>query len=182
MAHGEQMQYFAQIKEKFPTFFKGAKVLDIGALDINGCNRSFFEDCSYTGLDIGPGRNVDVVSLAHEYDAPDGSFDTVTSANAFEHDMHFEKTFKSMIRLVRDGGLLFFSCAGEGFREHGTARTNPADSPFTTRDAEWKDYYKNVTEAWVRSFVDIENTFESFEFSTSQACDQRFWGIKKKAV
>ena len=63
----------------------------------------------------------------------------LTSANAFEHDMHFEKTFKNMIRLLKNGGLLFFTCAGEGYAEHGTARTTPGDAPFLMGNEEWKN-------------------------------------------
>ena len=41
-----------------------ACVLDIGSLDVNGNNRChFIEPREYVGVDVGPGANVDVVSL-----------------------------------------------------------------------------------------------------------------------
>ncbi|NDC22820.1 MAG: class I SAM-dependent methyltransferase [Proteobacteria bacterium] len=180
MAHPEQFQYFDYIRSKFPSFFSGTKVLDVGSLDINGCNRPYFKDCNYTGLDIAPGKNVDIVSLGHEFLDPDESYDVVVSANAFEHDMHFEKTFFNMVRLLKRGGLLFFSCAGEGHAEHGTARTSPHDAPFLMNDPVWSNYYRNVDEVWIRSFIDINTYFSSHEFQyETRSKDLRFWGLKR---
>jgi SAM-dependent methyltransferase len=180
MAHETHFQYFDYIRGKFPSYFENTKVLDVGSLNINGCNKPYFSKCDYYGLDVAPGPNVNIVSIAHEYSAPDESYDVLTSANAFEHDMHFEKTFLNMIRLVKSGGLLFFTCAGEGYPEHGTASTTPNDAPFLMKNSEWKNYYKNITEEWIRSFVDVDSIFSSYEFSyLPKSRDQRFWGIKK---
>lgn len=180
MSHQAQKDYFKFIKNKFPFHFKNKKVLDIGSLDINGCNRELFIDCDYYGLDIGPGKNVDIVSLAHEYNAPDQSYDVLVSGNAFEHDMHFPKTLKNMIRLLKSGGLMFFSCAGKDYPEHGTRSKSPSSCPLTMQDEAWKDYYKNVTEEWVREIICVEDYFSPFEFEYyAKSKDLRFWGIKK---
>ena len=123
MAHKAQVDYCLSVKNKFPNFFKNTKVVDFGSLNINGCNKEFFEDCEYIGLDLGEGPNVDIVCVAHEYDAPDGSFDVVVSTEMFEHDKFLNLTFKNMVRVLRPGGLLFFTCAGPGREEHGTKRS-----------------------------------------------------------
>ena len=81
MAHQAQVDYCLFVKNKFPEFFKNTRVVDFGSLDINGSNRQFFDDCEYTGLDIGEGKNVDIVTKAHEYNAPDSSYDVVVSQN-----------------------------------------------------------------------------------------------------
>jgi len=94
----------------------------VGALDINGNNRHLFEDYSYIGIDIGPGRNVDVISLGHEYKR-DKLFDVVISSEAFEHDQHWRETIRICIFLTKPGGLFLFTCATEGRQEHGTSRT-----------------------------------------------------------
>jgi acetyltransferase-like isoleucine patch superfamily enzyme len=190
MAHHEHMQYIESVKKRYPRIFKNSKVLDIGSLDINGCNKSFFESCDYKGLDVSPGKNVDIIGLAHEHDVPDGSYDVVLSSNTFEHDMHFEKTFKNMVRLVRQGGLLFFTCSGENYPEHGTAEKSPFRGHPLMDHPTWKNYYKNVTEKWIRSFIDIENEFFRFEFSEfshnpndkTAAKELRFWGVKKTKI
>ena len=65
MAHTEQRNFCKSVKAKYPDFFKNKKVLDIGSLDINGSNRDLFENCDYIGLDVGEGKNVDIISIGH---------------------------------------------------------------------------------------------------------------------
>ena len=47
-----------------------------------------------------------------------------------------------MLRMTRPDGLVLVSCATYGRKEHGTSRTNPDASPFTSA-AKW-DYYRNL--------------------------------------
>ncbi len=180
MSHTEQREYCQDIKNKFEDFFRNKKVLDVGSLDINGANKTLFTDCDYTGLDVAPGRNVDVVSPCHLFDAPNESYDVVVSTECFEHDMYFPQTLLNIIRMLKPGGLLFFTCGGDGRGEHGTLRTDTFSSPLTTQIPEWANYYKNVNESWVREIITPEEVFESFEFSyRADVADFRFWGIKK---
>ena len=81
MAHPEQRDFILKVKEKYPEFFKGKKVLDIGSLDINGSARDFFEDCDYTGIDVGEGKGVDIVCPGEEWNAPDQTYDVVYRQN-----------------------------------------------------------------------------------------------------
>ena len=62
MAHEAQRQFLMQLKEQNQDRFKKPTVLDCGSLDINGNTRFLFDDPEYTGIDIGPGPNVDVVA------------------------------------------------------------------------------------------------------------------------
>ena len=136
MSHVSQREFFQSVKEKFPDFFEGSRVLDVGSLDINGNSRHLFRDCEYIGLDLGTGPNVDVVSVAHEYDAP--PFTVICSSSTFEHDMYIRETLANIVRLLSPGGLFFFTCSGdEG--EHGTSSVEPWASPFTTEIEGWSD-------------------------------------------
>ena len=131
MAHKEQIDFFVKVKNKFPDVFKNCDVLDIGSLDINGNNRYLFENYTYTGVDIGPGNNVDVISKGHEF-KPDKKYDIVISSECFEHDMYYKKTILNCIELTKQGGLFTFTCATTGRPEHGTRRSGkPMDSPHT---------------------------------------------------
>lgn len=152
-------------------------MLDIGSLDINGCFNFLFHACEYTGLDLGPGPNVDAISVAHEYDAPDESFDVVISSQALEHDMHWRKTLAKAYQLVRPNGLLAFSCANPLGEEHGTITNHPDASPFTVRDPVWAHYYQGLTEEDIRSVWDVETLFSEFYFMTRDD-DLYFYGIK----
>ncbi len=181
MAHEQQRDFFRKVKQLHPKYFTDVKVLDVGSLDINGNNRHVFEHpYSYTGVDLNMGNNVDVVSPGHLYDCG-YQFDVVISSECFEHDMYYARTLQNMIRLLKSNGLLIFTCASTGRPEHGTLRSNPGDAPFLLGMSEkWANYYKNLTEDDIRSVVDINNTFTSFEFSYEPtSCDLYFWGIKK---
>lgn len=178
MAHDSQKDFCNWVKSKFPEFFKNKRVADFGSLDINGSNLEFFEDCEYIGIDLGPGKNVHVVSKAHEYAAPDGYFDTVCTTEMLEHDQYIHLSLPNMLRVLKPGGLFLLTCAGPGRPEHGTRRTDPYASPFTSKAGDWGDYYKNVDETMFRSIIDVDATFSEYKFDLLIP-DFRFYGIKK---
>lgn len=182
MAHPAQQAFCEKVKELLPEFFRWRHVLDIGSLDINGSNKSLFKNCSYVGIDVGPGKNVDIVCPAHQLEFTDQSFDVIVSTECFEHDQFYEKSLQKAAALLAQGGLFFFSCAGFSRAEHGTRRCHPENSPLTMapEHGEWSDYYKNLTEHDVRAAIDIEGLFGTYEFSESQSRDDLyFWGVKK---
>jgi predicted SAM-dependent methyltransferase len=175
--HPDQQRWCESVKSKFREYFINKKVLDVGSLDINGNNRYLFENCEYTGLDIIKGENVDIISIAHEYN-PHHSFDVVLSTNALEHDMYYSLTLKKMYDLLKSEGLLFFSVASL-WKEHGTQRSKPKDSPTSSVSKDgWNSYYKNLTENDIKLVFDLKNDFNSFEMKVSKK-DLQFWGIKK---
>jgi SAM-dependent methyltransferase len=173
MAHKEQINFCKSVKEQFPQFFRGVTVLDIGSLDINGNNHYLFEDYSYIGVDLGEGRNVDVVSRGHEYKS-DERYDVVVSTECFEHDEYWKETILNVIKHLRNGGLFLFTCATEGRPEHGTKRTSPQNAPFVG------DYYRNLTEDIIMAEINFDEYFSKYKFSSRQnPADLYFWGIKK---
>jgi len=178
MSHFEQMRFVAETKALHPEFFKGARVLEIGSLDINGSVRRFFEDCNYTGIDVAPGHGVDLVATAHEYDAPDGSFDVVISCEALEHDMHWKLTLAKCVELLRPGGLLLITCASGSRPEHGTRRNSPGDSG-TSEIEGWCDYYRNLELGDLRGVVDLDSSFPGYVLRLVRGGqDLQFMGIK----
>ena len=177
MAHKEQIAFCTQVRRRFPERFLDVRVLDVGSLDVNGNNRYLFEPgrYEYTGVDLGPGPNVDVVCPIHLYEAPAGTFDVVVSTEAFEHDRHLPLSLRRMVELLRPGGLLLFTCATEGRPEHGTRATSPPDSPFTP------EFYRNVTSRDVWAAVDVDVVFSRYEFCGHAGThDLRFWGLKRE--
>lgn len=172
MAHHAQQEYCKSVKNKFPNLFSGS-VLDIGSMDINGNNRYLFDNCDYLGIDIGEGRNVDIVCSGNLFRS-EKEFDVVISTECFEHDKFWVATiFNTWIHL-KIGGLYLFTCAADGRPEHGTSRTDGWSSPFTN------DYYMNLNEELVRKNLPITKMFSDFEFKVNNnPCDLYFWGIKK---
>lgn len=148
MSHINQETFCKKVKDKFPDYFYLKKVLDVGSLDIKGNNRYLFKDCEYLGIDLGMGKNVDLVCYGHELNKPDNYFDTIISTEAFEHDKYLKKTIKNIMRMLKPEGLFIFTCAFTGRSEHGTKSNCPEKSPFTN------DYYKNLT---IEDFKGIDN-------------------------
>lgn len=176
MAHKEQQDFCDRVKERFPFFFFDKRVLDVGSLDINGNNRRLFSACDYTGLDLAPGPNVDIVSPVHLLQVKK-PFDTIISTEVLEHDMHWKESLKNICRLLALPGLFVFTCASLRRKEHGTVRKSAASSPFTTQRPEWQSYYRNlVIEDFDTAFL---STFLRYEFTYARnKQDLYFWGFR----
>ena len=171
MSHPNQVAFVQSIKGCFSDGFANKKVLEIGSLNINGSVRQFFTNCEYLGVDIGEGKDVDLVCNGHELPFPNLSFDTVISCECLEHDVYWDKTFQKMCELSKD--LVVMTCATTGRPEHGTTATNADVAPFTN------NYYRNLA---IHDFVDnfdFHNIFKHFGFSiNSDSQDLYFWGKK----
>jgi hypothetical protein len=172
MAHCAQQEYCKSIKQRFPHLFKGS-VLDVGSMDINGNNRFLFDGCDYTGIDIGEGKNVDLVVSGNLFKS-NAEFDVVISTECFEHDKFWVATIFNTWMHLKSCGLYMFTCAADGRPEHGTSRTDGWSSPFTN------DYYMNLNESLVRNNLPLDKMFTEFEFKTNtNPCDLYFYGIKR---
>lgn len=180
MSRLQQIEFIQAVKEQFPNNFSNCSVLEFGSHDFysEGSTRSFFNNCIYIGIDAGPGFGVDISCIAHEYNAPDNSFDTVVSREMFEHDPYWEKSFANMIRLCKSKGLVFFTCATFGRAKHGTLYCDPHGSTNSV-DLGW-EYYKNLTEKDFRGIFNFDDLFESYQFTSNRfAYELLFWGVKK---
>jgi SAM-dependent methyltransferase len=176
MSHPEQIELVHHVKNQFPAFFTQKKVLEIGSLDINGSVRGLFNDCDYTGLDIAPGKGVDVVCMGQDYDAPDDSFDAVISCEAMEHNPYWQATMVNMIRLTKPGGLVIMTCATIGRAEHGTSRTDAYSSPLTVEQG-WT-YYCNLTGRDILRNVTM-SALAAYDFATNwDTYDLYFLAVK----
>jgi SAM-dependent methyltransferase len=177
MAHLQQAEFVAYCRLQYPQNFKDCKVLEVGSLDINGSIRDFFTDCQYIGVDLGEGKGVDLIARGEDLDFANNSFDTVASCECFEHNPEWAKTFENMHRMCKPGGLVFFSCATTGRPEHGTPRTTPADSPFTSLTSE---YYRNLTAEDFKDAFSLSTMFSPHQFFVQHTThDLYFYGIKK---
>jgi len=97
------------------------QVLDFGSKNVNGSYRNIFSDerYKYTGVDIEPGDNVDIV-IDNSYYWPifnSNEFDVIVSGQALEHTEFFWLIFKEFKRLLKPGGLLCCIAPSSGY-EH----------------------------------------------------------------
>ena len=167
MAHFEQMFFFTNVKSFFPAYFKSTKVLEVGSLDINGNVRGFFEECDYTGIDIGPGPMVDLVCNGEDYGSKAHSYDVVISTEVFEHTADWDFILMNMLRLMKKTGITIFSCAGLGRQQHGTSLFNADAAPHV---AVGSDYYRNLAEADFRAAFQLEYWFSDCFFVNDLSC------------
>jgi hypothetical protein len=82
--HGSSMRLMAEFRDKYLSDMTGCTVLDVGAAMVGGQEASYrqlFRRYEYTGMDIVPGRGVDVVGYAGLADA----YDVVISGQVMEH-------------------------------------------------------------------------------------------------
>lgn len=176
--HPEQVSYVQRIRDKHPFYFINSKVLEIGSLNINGSVRSLFHQCNYMGVDVGAGKDVDIVCLGHKFNDPDGSYDTVISCETLEHDPYWSLTFRNMIRLCKPGGLVLMTCATTGRKEHGTPASEPQSSPNTV-GLGWS-HYKNLTSEDIMRDNDMDSLFYFHVFEiNNESHDLYFYGIKR---
>lgn len=85
------------------------KVLDVGSANISntGCYRELIaEGYDYTGLDLGPGENVDIV-IDDPYTYPffRDTFDAIMCGQVLEHCRNPFKLIEECARVLKPGGI-----------------------------------------------------------------------------
>lgn len=194
MAHIQQLRFVNFVKECLPDYFVGKRVLEIGALDINGSVRSFFADCDYTGIDVAPGKGVDQVARGEDFAAEASAFDVVISCECMEHNPMYLKTWLNMLRVLREDGLLLMTCATFGRPQHGTSTSDPAASPLTI--GQGQEYYRNLGQAdfevvqlphfFARHLFEVDHSSKDLYFlgigaASSPEQQQRFDALRETA-
>lgn len=104
-----------------PFIQRPGKVLEVGALNINGTVRQFFADADeYIGTDMEPGPNVDLVldnsKLINRFIGT--RFDTIIACEVLEHDLKFWQTVFYLRTLLADDGFLIITTPTFGFPLH----------------------------------------------------------------
>jgi len=180
-----EQQWVNELWEQFPSKFKDVDVLDVGSANLNGTYKPFFSQkgcSSYTGIDVMPFNNVDIIGPVHEYN-PDKQYDIVFSASQLEHDMYWKKSLMKFIELCKSGGMIIIS-AWALLDHHGTKNDQPLTSLSSGLDNEWAEYYENRTvedikTVWTQKV--LKDTFSEFHLGMNPYDDGNvvFWGIKK---
>lgn len=178
--HWQAYSFVQVVRRNLPQYFYNSKVIEFGAACVNYSISSLFEHTEkYFGIDLTDAQGVDIICEAQSVNLG-SSFDVAVSCECFEHNPYYLETFQNMIKHVRPGGLVLFTCATTGRPEHGTTRTTPEQSP-GTQTIGW-DYYRNVTK---NDFSDevLGNSFSSYcFFENSASQDLYFVGIKKGGI
>jgi len=175
MSHYQQLFFIDQIKNKLLKGRDSYNILEIGSFDVNGSVRKIFPNSKFTGYDLIPGPNVDIV-----YDGKDivsnELYDISISSECFEHNPYYKENFHQMISLTKPSGLVIITCATTGRLEHGTSRTDNS-SPGSALKF---NYYKNLRPKDFGTKKFLNNNFSSYFFFTNYwTHDLYFIGEKK---
>jgi SAM-dependent methyltransferase len=99
----------------------GLRVLEVGSLNVNGTPRGLCGDAAcYVGIDRVPGRGVDVVCDAADYDGA-GGYDLVICCEVLEHAPDPDVVIACARRALAPGGRIILTAAAPERPAHGCA-------------------------------------------------------------
>jgi hypothetical protein len=104
-------------------WIRGASVLEVGSLNVNGSPRSViarFGPKEYIGVDARPGPDVDVVLEAENLHSIFGArrFDIVISTEMLEHALFWRQSLWNMVAVLKKDGLLVITTRSPGYPRH----------------------------------------------------------------
>jgi hypothetical protein len=118
--HAEAMEFLFRARNKIGSLDQ-CRIVELGSHDVNGSARDLFTPClEYVGVDLWPGKGVDVVADARHYDGG-GRFDIAISTEALEHDPEPWVLLQSAYRALHQGGLLIVTAAAPPRKPHSCA-------------------------------------------------------------
>jgi SAM-dependent methyltransferase len=116
------IEFFVESVEKEE--FEGKRVLEVGSKYVNGSVRPlierFLRPGEYVGVDVEPGKFVDVVLPAErlvEHFGPE-SFDVVIATELLEHVQDWRLAVNNMKAVLRRGGYIYITTRSYGFPFH----------------------------------------------------------------
>lgn len=122
MCHVSVLEFF--IEHIRPEEVNGKRILEVGSRYINGSVRPlierFFSPKEYIGIDLEPGRFVDIVMPAErilEYFGAE-SFDVVISTEVLEHVANWRLVINNMKGVLNRGGYIYVTTRSRGFPPH----------------------------------------------------------------
>jgi SAM-dependent methyltransferase len=122
MCNANVLEFF--IEEIGEDEFKGKRVLEIGSRYVNGSVRPFIERFlrpkNYIGVDIEPGKYVDVVldveNLVDHFGSE--SFDVVIAAELLEHVNNWQLVINNIKKVLKPAGYIYITTRSRGFPFH----------------------------------------------------------------
>ena len=120
-----------------------SRLLEVGALNVNGTTRGLFQTCIWTGIDLLEGPGVDIVADAATY-YPDEPFDGVVCTEVLEHAKDPKAVVLNIGQVTKPGGVLILTCAGPLRDPHA------ADGSGPPHEGEW---YENIEALDLRAWL-----------------------------
>lgn len=113
--HPSSLKQMERFRDEYLDVGERLRILDVGSMKMGDTYRSLFEETSgdfgmdyweYTGLDIHPGPNVDIISRdPYKYPWLNNHFDVVISGQTLEHVEQMQRWFLEIRRVLVPKGL-----------------------------------------------------------------------------
>jgi len=118
------------------------RVLEIGSMDTNGSPRQYFPDSQYIGIDIKPGKGVDMVMPAQDISIHFfmDHFDAVLCLYVLEHVDYCWIILDKIDKVLSKHGYLYIAVPGIGFPVHSRPKDYWRFTEYAVRDVIMKDY------------------------------------------
>lgn len=147
------------------------KILDVGSLNVNGDVRGLFTNCSYVGVDMRDGPNVDVVLNGHDLATRYGpEFDLVICMDTLEHDDRFWLTVEAMRKVLKPGGWLLITVPSLFHGRHD----HPSDY--------WRFFETAVKDAMLDGYEDIELSVGNWSTGANSDKPDEIFGYGRKPL
>lgn len=145
--HAEALSYV----EQFATD-DDIRVIEVGSRDINGSPRPLFPNAQYLGIDVEPGRGVDVVADGTTWGPTGKKPDVVVCCEVFEHTPDWLQIIHNAHVMLKVGGRFIVTAAGPSRTPHSAVDGG------ALRDGE---FYENIDpdeldKALTALFTDVE--------------------------
>jgi len=105
--------------------FNSKRIIEVGSKYVNGSIqpiiKKYYHPKEYVGVDISPGKMVDLVLSVEELSNYFGadSFDTVISTEMIEHIKDWRLAINAMKTILKPNGTIFLTTRSKGFGYHG---------------------------------------------------------------
>lgn len=176
------MDFFESVFITFKEFIESQNfqgVIDLGSHDSSGGPHNLLPiGTRYVGVDLSAGDNVHLISPIELLDLPSLSFSIAISSEVLEHNPFWRETLFQLCRLSSPGGLVVWTCAGIGRKEHGTSRSDGGiTAPFVIQLG--REYYKNISAHEAENSFDHSLWFSAWQyFENFESRDTYFVGLR----
>ena len=133
--HDEALRFVVGVANIYGPF---DRVLECGALNVNGSVREVVTSQFHFGVDLISGTGVDHVGEFSEFRS-DALNDLVVCCEVLEHSNNIDGIIVSASENLKPGGLFLITCATDGRAPHGCNGGNVGN-----------EYYSNVSESEIR--------------------------------
>jgi SAM-dependent methyltransferase len=175
------------VRSAAETFTLPGPILEIGSFQVAGQEavadlRTLFPGRLYLGMDVRPGRGVDLLANVEALPFADRSVGTILAVSTLEHVPRFWRAFDEMHRVLRPDGALLVACPFYFHlhaHPHDYWRFTPEAlelllGPYPSKIVGWHGPAERPANVWALAFREARPQIHADEFRVYQARVQHY--------